>query len=393
MRVLHLIDAAARQSHPTTCALLASSLGPGQLDGFEQTVALLGSQRFATMAQEVGVHDANVLSVPYGRALFGLPSIRRRLVRLMAGNGFDLIHCWSLGTFTLASLLFRGIPRAFTQCISLDRKATRWLGGLLGDGRGRGMVFPIGNALRREILTCGLPEDAVHTVRPAIDMAKINFDDRPILRKAWGVSKSGEKVIALLSDPPSKAPTVDALMATILANDTTLGDKLTLKLLVHPDYPHRQRAAEILRHADRGQHLILDERVEQPWRVLPGCDAVLNMESGGGGLSLLWAMAANVPIIGDATYNISEIIEDRHSGLLAQPHLIKSSSNRLFQLFSDDQLAWKLRDTARNEAYSFFSPNHYRHSLQTVYQQLIERQPINVPALPSTGGLRFSGRA
>jgi len=391
MRVLHFIDAAGRQSHPPTLALLGTAQSSS--GGIEQQIVALGPRGFGDMARQAGAAEPVVLAVPYGRAMLGFASIRRRLSRQLGDMNFDLIHCWSVGTMTLATLLFRQTPRILTLTTSLDQSVIRWLNVLCADAPHNSLILPISNTVRRNVLSCGLSEDAVHVVRPAIDMAMVDFDERQTLRKIWGINSPKQKVVALISDPASHANTVDALMATLLADDTTFGENVDLKLLVHPDAHDRIRAMEILRHADRADQLVVEPLLNQPWKVLPGCDVVLSLEKGGGGLSLLWAMASNVPVVAEATYAISEIVEDRHSALLVKPGLIKALAHRICQVLGDSQLAWQLRDTARHEAYSFFSPNHYLHSLATIYQQMLERKPIEAPLLPVTGGLRFGGRA
>ena len=176
--------------------------------------------------------------------------------------------------------------------------------------------------------------------------------------------------------------------------------------------------------------MLIDEpRVEQPWDIMPGCDLILALgtqgpvrvrnldaivtssqrpltrdighgylgaggsaEAGGGGLSLHWAMASNVPIVGEATYGISEIVEDRHSALLTRPGVYRSLAHRIRQVITDRQLAWSLRDTARHECYSFFSRARYCDSLRAVYEQMVDGRSVEVPAMESTGGLRFTGR-
>jgi glycosyltransferase involved in cell wall biosynthesis len=100
-----------------------------------------------------------------------------------------------------------------------------------------------------------------------------------------------------------------------------------------------------------------------------------------------------VPIVGEATYAISEIVEDHHSALLAKPGQPKSLAHRVSQLLADRLLAYKLRDTARHEAFSFFSRQRYCESLQGIYNQMLESRPVAIPDMPITGGLRFTGRA
>jgi glycosyltransferase involved in cell wall biosynthesis len=143
-----------------------------------------------------------------------------------------------------------------------------------------------------------------------------------------------------------------------------------------------------------GRHdaVIADHDAACPWRTLPACDVALAMGDAGAGLSMLWAMAAGVPIIAEARYATSEIIEDRHSALLTRPGKTPAIAERLTQLLADRQLAWKIRDAARNEAYSYFSRQRYCQSLTTVYESFAAGNPIEIPPMEPTGGLRFMGR-
>ena len=166
----------------------------------------------------------------------------------------------------------------------------------------------------------------------------------------------------------------------------------TPRLLVHPDQLNLVRAQRMARQLGVPDRLIVDRTLAQPWHAFVGVDAVM-AQGEVAGLSLLWAMACNVPIVGESTYAISEIVEDRHSALLTKPNQSYALSHRLRTLFDDAQLSWKLRDTARHEAYSFFSRQRYCQSLQTVYEQMLAAQPVQVPAMEVTGGLRFTGRA
>ena len=58
-------------------------------------------------------------------------------------------------------------------------------------------------------------------------------------------------------------------------------------------------------------------------------------------------MATNIPIIGEANYANSEIVEDHHSALLTQPNFTPNLALRITQLLTDPQLAWKLRTDER----------------------------------------------
>ncbi|MCE9590704.1 MAG: glycosyltransferase [Planctomycetes bacterium] len=392
MRVLHLIDDAGPQPSGTTLALLAESLG--RLGRTEQHVLLLGGSSLGREAVAAGVTDAQRVGVPWGRAVLGWPGATAALRRI---GDVDLIHCWSIGAFTLASLARRRTPRILTLTTTPTADDVRWLRVLVGTGdAGRAVILAISSTIRRAVLSGGLPEERVHVLRPGLDMGRALRADRRALRESWGVESDDVKVVALLSDPPRAADAWYATMAVGLAEesyDLTRPGHPRLILLAHPDQHRRRRAEQVHRDVGRAGILIQEHRLTQPWSVLPGCDAALAVGDAGGGLSLLWAMASNIPIVGEATYAVSEVLEDRHSALLVKPGARGALSTKVRQLIDDTHLAWKLRDTARHEAYSFFSRQRYCQSLQSVYEQTAAARPVEVPAMEPTGGLRFTGRA
>lgn len=390
MRVLHLIDAASPQSRPTTLALMASSLG--RLGEVDQAVALLGGRPLADAARAAGVRGAQVIGVPFGRAVLGWPAVRR----YMRGAGpFDLIHCWSVGALSLAALAFRGLPKALTLTTPVSERATAWLRVLSRESAAAGglVVLPISATLRRALLSAGVAEAVVHVLRPGIDLGRVGHSQRAAIRKGWGVESDSQRVAAIACDPVERGDALAAAMGVLVANEITSAAGRSLRLLLHPQQLNRVRVRGIARNIDKAGAIIDEPRVAEPWSVLPGCDLVLALGPYAGGLSLLWAMAANVPIVGEASYAVSEIVEDRHSALLVKESSPKQLAKRITQLVDDPRLAWRLRDTARHEAYSFFSRQRYCQSLQAVYGQVVAGEPISVPAVEATGGLRFAGRA
>ena len=388
MRILHLIDAASPQASSTTLALLDQSLG--RLGHIDQHALLLGGTPLGQAAQRAGITNAIYAGVPFGQAVLGIPTLRKYTQSL---GPFDLIHCWSIGALTAASLVFRKTPKALTLTVTPPPASIHWLRILAKETTGKTLFLPISSTIRGALLGGGLPESTVHVLRPAIDMGKVDHNHRDALRKAWGAQSDDTKLIALLTDPPHQADALAANIALGMADDSAATDGLTLRMVIHPDQPNRLRVQNRMRGLGKSNRVIQEPRLDQPWQVLPGCDLALTLGPNAGGMSLLWAMAANVPIIGEATYAVSEIIEDRHSALLAKPGSMKHIAQRITTLLTDSKLAWKLRDTARHEAYSFFSRQRYCQALGAVYEQLIQRDDIHIPDLEVTGGLRFAGRA
>ncbi|MEX0777815.1 MAG: glycosyltransferase [Phycisphaeraceae bacterium] len=399
MRVLHLIDGSSPQATPVTLALIQASLR--KLGQARQHLLIMGGTGLKRQARRVGITNCTTLSVPGQHALLGGRPVRYALRRLHADDagsdgagGFapDLIHCWSIQSFTLAALLFRGVPRVLSLVIEPSPRAVHWLRFCVPGAGGRSLVLPVSTTIRRALLTGGVPEAAVQVLRPGIDMAMIDPARRRAIRQQWEADDQ-VRIAVLLDDSPDGADAIAASMATGLADETCGPRGHSIRLLVHPDQRNRLRALRTMRGIAREHRLICDQRVLRPWEILPACDLALSMGPRAGGLSLLWAMAAGVPIVGEATYAVSEIIEDHHSALLVRPTQPKWMARRINELVADDQLNWKLRDTARHEAYSFFSRSQYTRSLLTVYEQLLAGGAVQVPALEATGGLRFAGRA
>ena len=388
MRVLHLIDQASPQASGATLQLLSEPLG--RMGRVDQRVLLLGGEALRREARDVGIRKPICLSVPLGQALPGLFAIQRRLRSLGA---VDLVHCWSIGALSAAALLLRRVPKILTLTQTPSPRAVKWLRILTSESGGLITILPTSSTIHRALLEGGVEPLGSHVLRPGIDLSKVVLNQKAALRRRWGLHDESQKVVALVSDPPHAADAVEAFLAVLLADGSRVAQEMTLDLLVHPDQTHRLRADRLGRHLHRSRWVIQEPCLAQPWRCLGACDVALAIGPHAGSLSLLWAMSANVPIVGEAHYAISEIVEDRHSALLAKPGAAKSLAHRLSQVLGDSQLAWKLRDTARHEAYSFFSRQRYVQSLMSVYEQLVAGcRELEIPALQSTGGLRFAGR-
>ncbi len=387
MRVLHLIDASSPQATATTLALMAQSLG--RLGDTDQHVFLLGGRGLKDAADAAGLHPASVLGTPFGKAVLGWPKVNRSIKNL---GRIDLVHCWSIGALSLTAIKLRTIPRVLTLTTVPTPRSVRWLRMVLRETQGQTVLLSISSTIRRGLLGGGLPESTVHVLRPAIDMGMVDHDSRSTLRRQWGVRGDKTKIIALLGDTAHDADALAASKALNMVADSSAMDGLDPRLLVRHDQINRQRIETVMRHLHKQYRIIQEPRMACPWSVLPGCDLAVALSANGGGLSLLWAMAANVPIIAEATYAASEIVEDRHSALMVQPGSPKSIAQRIVTLVRDPQLTWQLRDTARHEAFSYFSRQNYCQSLQTVYDQIVGGHDVEIPLMESTGGLRFSGR-
>ncbi len=119
-----------------------------------------------------------------------------------------------------------------------------------------------------------------------------------------------------------------------------------------------------------GQKLRRDVRFEE---LLGVCDACLVTPSGvAPTLSVAMAMAAGVPIVSTVTYALSELLEDRHTALMAPSRSTRSLVQRIQDLRADPQLVAKITDTARAEAYEYFSMTR----MLDAYRKLFEDKSV-----------------
>ena len=389
---------------PATLALVADALG--RTPEVRSRVLLLGSEADRGRAVQIGVRvaervsvasqgvsrDASVMSV-VGEALRAMPAVRQA-VKFQASSvarAPALIHCHSLRSFALATIAWPGTPRVCTIVSKPTAAQIRLLRVLMQRGD-RAALLPVTATLRRELLAGGLAESAVCLIRPGVDQSRAPLRRRDWLRQRWGL-KAHQKVVGLIGDPPESACARAAAMVCGYAAEVQATYGREVILAVHPRQRNLHQALRILEEQERSDRLIQEPLMARPWEALPGCDAVLAFDDAVGGLAVVWAMTAGVSIVGEATYGISEMVEDRHSALLVKPGNLPQMAHRLTQLFGDDRLTWAIRDAARHEAFSYFSRRHYCQSLSTVYHQLADGQPLEPPVLEATGGMKFTGRA
>jgi len=331
MRILHLFDATGPGAVDLRAALLAESL-------FDE--ADLTSRVVATRWPAIGAllealdvpHTAS--PAPGGRwsrhpgLAFGL-AIRGEA----AEPAPDLAHAWSIGALLVALLRWPDRPRLLTLIRTPGPAAMRLLAVLVREPSptaGPTRLAPISETLRRELASGGVDPSLAPLVRPAVAMKRIRSQ-------------------ASAGDARASADLVE------LGSEQTHGPG------------------------------------DATWIRLAGAQLATARGDAGGGLPLIWAMAAGVPIVAEATYTASEIVEDRHTALLTPPGDERAMRQRIEMLRQDAQLAWSLRDAARSEAFSLYKPSRYRRDLGTIYRQLIHGEPLAPPPPPMTGGDRFGG--
>jgi glycosyltransferase involved in cell wall biosynthesis len=127
--------------------------------------------------------------------------------------------------------------------------------------------------------------------------------------------------------------------------------------------------------------------------LLPAVDIVLATPTGPiATLPISITMAAALPIVATVSYTIGELLEDRHTALLAPAGSPRALARRVLDLEEDSNLQWSISDMARTEAYEYFTQTRFVNQYRGVYRQVSEGAQVDVPEMAPGVGLRFHGR-
>lgn len=424
-RVLHLIDPHGPMVGPCATAMLgdlAQSTAARQTDLMAAVVGGSGAER---LARSLGVTTCDRLAPLGGRPWMSLGPLRRYVAAVAP---VDLIHCWSLATLGMAMAAAPGVLRVLTlttEPISPDQG--QWLRVLSTAGRAPVTILTASSSIKRAWAHAGVEPSLMHVLRPGLDLARLQQGDRTCLRREWDIRS--DRTVVVLATAQHDACVDASRIASIQACSALSG--LDVCFVVPAGASRRSMARSLVMGGGSPDRLIFDARAALPWEVLAGADLMLHLGDDTqsalveqpaqrgpeparralaaarallaappsarpgqvlGVLPMLWAAAAGKAVIAEAGYAVAEVVENGKTALVVKPGNNGAIVQRLRELIDDPQKNWSLRDTARSEAFSFFSCSRYAENLVMAYEQILSSQPVEIPALPMTGGLAFAGR-
>lgn len=425
--VLNILDVQNPHVGPCLTALLADVVASSATRGLDVHALIIGPTSAELAAHNLGLHTFDRIGAHCHSSWLALPALRRYLRRRPA---VDLIHAWSLSTGTLAAMAAPGIPRIIT--LSVDPPSTspaHWLRTLTTTASAPTAVLALSHAVKRSWIQHGARPEQFLVVHPGLDIRRIDRSARSELRRRWGIKSQNTLVLGLLGQPSGRC---DARRAGRILSMMHLSD-LDTAMIIAPDADRIAHGFSIVRSAQCTDRFVTDESISAPWQVLPGLDAALILGNDSdqarvsrhighapirigqswwhvfnrmldpgasrriehsnlmpGILPMHWAAAAGKAIIAEASYAVLETAEPNQSALLATPGADDAIVERIRQLRDDRQLDWAIRDRARSEAYSLFSPSRFCSDIATIWNQIMRGQPASVSQIPMTGGLAFS---
>ncbi len=296
--------------------------------------------------------------------LHRLPGARHPLLarwelqrRLRRTGPVDRIHAWS----PLAALAAGGTDAPMTVTIT-NRQATgptvRRLARLVR--RGGVAVEVVNPVIADALIEAGVDARRIDVVEPILDPSRLERSNRPALRGRWG---AGDRtmVVAVVGDPWTS---VDAMWGTwIVGLVATTGRDV--RIVASSRMRGVGRARRLVDAMDRPHQLLVDDRADSPWAVLPGCDAALVLEyasnHGGcdvrldtvqgpgraGGLSTRWAMAAGLPIVAEQTPAMNGLLVDGQAALVFPAGSACDAGRALARVYDDPALRRALGERAK----------------------------------------------
>jgi glycosyltransferase involved in cell wall biosynthesis len=167
----------------------------------------------------------------------------------------------------------------------------------------------------------------------------------------------------------------------------------------------RAESQRFLARLDIDQVIVQDEAVQRPWEIMRGLDAVLLLAPAPGrhrarhgsgtdlsSLPLLWAHAAGVPVIAEATAPLDGLVNDGRSGLIFASGDVNGGCERLSRLYDDRALGHRLAEAARRMVSERFHIDSLCQRLHDAWRQAIERRGAAHidTALPSSESMLHS---
>ncbi|HEX8521406.1 MAG TPA: glycosyltransferase [Tepidisphaeraceae bacterium] len=364
IRVLHLLDHPAEFEPQRVSGALASGLGA----------------EFAVTRASVGMGGT------YRNTVAAVAGIRRQIKE----KAYDVVHAFSAAGLTAAALA-GNVALVFTPSPAVRPGTVRWLRAVQAYRRVE-VVCPT-STLRRVLVEHGIGAGTVHLIRPAVDFSRVRKRRDVELRARLGFG-DGDRVILAAGESTRPAAHGDAAWAAGILHVADARYKLLLwgrgpQIGQVADYRARWPMPDLISVAEErlGRAVEFEE-------LLPAADMIMVTARGPvATLPIAMGMASGLPIVSTVTYTVSELLEDRHTALMAPGGKPRLLARRVLDLEEEPGVQWSIADMARTEAFEYFAMSRMLKQYRGVYRQVAEGEPVRVEEQGAGAGLRFHGRA
>lgn len=303
------------------------------------------------------------------------PSLAVKIARMTRDEGIDVLHCQQYSPFVygaLASLVRPRLKVVYTEHgrfsdapPSLKRRVVNpWLARLPG------AIFAVSEELRQHMLREGFPAARVGVIHNGIDAGPApGWKDRERARAALGLTPG-----ALVIGTAARLDPVKDLCTLVDAFAMVRRHRPEARLVIAGDGPERQpirtRTASL---GLEGSVIMAGYRVDVRG-LMPAFDIYVNSSiSEGISLTILEAMAAELPVVATAVGGTPEVVAHETTGVLVPARNAGSLATGVLTLAAQPALRRAMGLAARRAVEARFTMERMVDDYANVYEQLASR--------------------
>ncbi len=357
--ILHVIDASCDETQLQVLATLHQRLAA---DGFTQTVCCVDPESIPRAARHLSgkIHPVHRR---LSRLLNFAPSLGQIARRIDAG----LVHTWGIEAAAVAGAQLSELPATLTL---LNPAAVPQVAGWLRSLPRDATISAGSQIIRARLISRGIAAERVVVIRGPADFAAINKARQTDLRQ----TPVGEAQTTLLMDGPAShgGGQYFGLWACAVVSKVLPG----LRVILPYESKESRRLQRFIRQIGMTDMLIVPDAATT-WPQLVACADVFMCPAIDEVCTepLASAMAAGLPIVGSAVRSITEMIADKHNGLLCKPGDPRALASKLLTAIEDADLRRRITEVARGQAYEVFGIRDFADNYAHLYENVLANRP------------------
>lgn len=298
-----------------------------------------------------------------------------RLARLLRREKVGILHAHQYTPFfyaLTARWLGRRIPVLFTEhgrhFPDYPRRKRILANRLLLSRRDR--VAAVGESVRRAVIANeGIPAQRVEVIYNgiALDAFSKPANDREEARREMGAGPNDLIVIQV-----ARLDYLKDHATAIRAVQRVAARRPDVKLVLIGEGPEREKIEAEVRQRQLDSHVrFLGLRTDVA-RLLPAADVfLLTSISEGIPLTVIEAMAANLPVVSTGVGGVGEIVVDGETGLLAPSGDDSALADHILNLAADAPRRQRMGQAGRQRANNLFSEEQMHASYRRLYEEVL----------------------
>jgi glycosyltransferase involved in cell wall biosynthesis len=300
------------------------------------------------------------------------PLLGRAIAQFAADRRATVVHCHHYSPFVYGSLarLWRRSGIVFTEHGRLndDRPSNRRrLANRLFD-RVPARIFAVSNNLRTFMIEEGFSQDHVDVIRNGIDLGPLpTARSRADARSRLGISPDDFVVGAIgRLDPVKSLETLIDAMGSMIP-----GDGRRARLVLIGEGPERRRLEAHVAAAGASGVVTFTGHRSDVRELLPALDVYVNCSVFEGiSLTILEAMAAELPVVASRVGGTPEVVVDGECGYLVEPRDPRALAGAVSNLREHPELGLAFGSAARARVEKHFSIDRMVQQYANVYSQV-----------------------